>query len=298
MKTSIRTRFNIGLFFFLVIILLLSIFSVHYMYVLSGKTSAILKENQYSVVFARDMSECLTNVNQEITNCILTNKVPDRTYFDKEFKLFDKSLKLEKNNLTEVGEDKLASDIETGFIEYRDSVLRLVNSSISTAKVINLQKKFNNLYQELILLSQMNEKAAEVKTNDAKMTAKNASLQMTIVGTICFLIAFVFTFSFASYFNERFFQLYNGIKEIASNNYGQRLYFKGKDEFHEISLLFNEMATKLSENNQKNVSSLKTDKEKELTTNDIQDLKSILYRIKNIEEQAEKVISKFEKKEI
>jgi methyl-accepting chemotaxis protein len=144
----------------------------------------------------------------------------------------------------------------------------------------------------------MNEKAAELKTNDAKMTAKNASLQMTIVGSICFLIAFVFTFSFASYFNERFFQLYNGIKEIASSNYGHRLYFKGKDEFYEISLLFNEMAAKLSENNQKIDSSLQTDKEKKLTINDIQELKSILFRIKNIEEQAEKVISKFENKSI
>jgi len=298
MKTSIRKRFNIGLFFFLVIILLLSIFSVHYMYVLSGKTSSILKENQYSVVFARDMSECLTNVNQEITNCLLTNKVSDRTYFNKEFKLFDKSLQLEKNNITEVGEDKLASDIETGFIEYRDSVLRLVNSSISAVKVLNLQNKFYNLYHELILLSQMNEKAAEVKTNDAKMTAKNASLQMTIVGTICFLIAFVFTFSFASYFKERFFQLYNGIKEIASNNYGHRLYFKGKDEFYEISLLFNEMAEKLSENNQKMPLTIQTGSEKVNSIKDIQELKAVLNRIKNIEEQAEKLISKFEKKEI
>ena len=74
---------------------------------------------------------------------------------------------------------------------------------------------------------------------------------MTIIGTLCFLIAYGFTFIFSSYFNERFFQLYNGIKEIVSSNYNQRLYLDGKDEFYEISLVFNEMADKLNENKQK-----------------------------------------------
>ena len=74
---------------------------------------------------------------------------------------------------------------------------------------------------------------------------------MTILGTLCFLIALSFTYSFASYFNERFFQLHNGIKEIVSSNYGQRLHFDGKDEFYEIALVFNEMAEKLNENKTK-----------------------------------------------
>ena len=74
---------------------------------------------------------------------------------------------------------------------------------------------------------------------------------MTILASLCFLIGMSFTFSFASYFNQRFFQLYNGIKEIVSSNFDQRLYFEGNDEFYEISLVFNEMADKLKKNKQK-----------------------------------------------
>ena len=48
-----------------------------------------------------------------------------------------------------------------------------------------------------------------------------------------------------------FFRLYNGIKEIVSSNYSQRLNFDGNDELYEISLVFNEMAEKLNENKQK-----------------------------------------------
>ena len=129
MKTSIRsTRFTMGMVLFLVIILLLSISSAYYLNRLSGKTNAILKENHYSVVYAQDMSEDLTNINQEIIICFLTNKNPDTLVINKEFMLFTKSLELEKNNITEPGEDKLVSGIETDYIEYRDSVLKFIKS--------------------------------------------------------------------------------------------------------------------------------------------------------------------------
>jgi hypothetical protein len=251
---------------------------------LSRKTSAILKENHYSVIFARDMSGNLININQEITNCFLANKNPDTLIINKELKLFNKSLQLEQNNITEIGEDKLVSDIESGFNEYIYFVEKIINSPKSVNKIIYLQKKFDSLYQNLMFLSEMNEKAIEEKTEDAKVSAKKASIQVSFIGAFCFLIAYGFTFSFASYFNERFYQLYNGIKEIVSSNYSQKLYFKGKDE----------MAEKLSDNNQKKALTLQLDSGKEYNINDIQELKEILIRLKSIEVQTVELISKLE----
>ena len=297
MKTSIRsTRFTMGMVLFLVIILLLSVSSAYYLNRLSGKTNAILKENHYSVVYARDMSENLTNINQEIISYFLTNKNPDTLVINKEFMLFDKSLKLEKNNLTEPGEDKLVSVIETDYIEYRDYVLKFIKSPDPVIKDLYLQKKFDSLYQQLMLLSQMNEKAIEEKTDDAKVSAKKATLQMTFIGTLCFLIAYGFTFIFSSYFNERFYKLYNGIKEIDSSDYSQKLYLDGNDELYEISLVFNEMAEKLNANKQKLSVTLREDSGKNIISNDIEELKKALSRIKSIEEQTTTLISKLEKK--
>ena len=79
MKNSIRTRFTMGMIFLFVIILVLSVFSGYYLNKLSNKTSAILKENYFSVVYAREMSEGIININQEIINCFLTKKYPDST---------------------------------------------------------------------------------------------------------------------------------------------------------------------------------------------------------------------------
>jgi len=50
----------------------------------------------------------------------------------------------------------------------------------------------------------------------------------------------------------------------------------------------------LDENHQKIAVTLQTEKEKTYTKSEIQELKSVLLRIKSIEEQAESLISKLE----
>jgi len=295
MKLSIRSKFSVGMVF-LVIILVLSIFSAYYMNKMSMETSAILKENYLSVVYAREMAEGLTYINQEITNCIITNKNSDSIYIKKELNIIDKSLLLEKNNITEPGEDKLVYGIETGYKEYRDSVVIFFKSPQPVSKALYVQKKFDELYHQLMLLSQMNGKAIELKTDNNKISSQDALTQMTIIATLCFIIALFYSYSFASYSNERFFQLYNGIKEIAKSDYKNRLYIEGTDEIYEISKVFNEMAEKLIENKQKMSVPLLSDLEKAYTMNDIQELKSMLIRMKNIEEQATALISIFENK--
>jgi methyl-accepting chemotaxis protein len=297
MKLSIRTKFALGMVFMFIIILTLLGFSAFYLNKMSGKTGAILKENYLSVVYAREMTEGLVNINQEIISDFIAEKSPDIQLIDKELAAIDHSLQLEKNNITETGEDKLVSGIEKGIEEYRDSVKSYLDSPKMANQVLYLQKKLGLLSQQLVLLSQMNGKAIEVKTDEAKAYSVSALTQMSVLGTLCFLIALSFIYSFASYFNERFFQLYNGIKEIVSSNYGQRLYFDGMDEFYEISLLFNQMAEKLTENESKDPMEVDFSPEfvDDESSNELQELKSLLFRMKTIEKQAEETISKFEK---
>jgi two-component system, NtrC family, sensor histidine kinase KinB len=296
MRNSIRTRFTLGMIFLFIIISVLSVFSGYYLNKLSDKTSAILKENYLSVVYAREMSEGIMNINQEITTCFLTKRKPDSLKIAKELNLIKQSLISEKNNITEPGEDKLVAGIETEYIEYTDSVSTIVKSPKPITGVLFLQNKSGDLYQQLSILSQMNGKALEVKTDDAKASSKSALTKMTILATLCFLIGMSFTFSFASYFNRRFFQLYNGLKEVVSSDFHERLFFDGNDEFFEISLVVNEMADKLKNNKQKMAVTLQAEAMKGINPNDIEELKKMLFRLKMMEEQAAALLSKFESK--
>ncbi len=296
MKTSIRMKFILGMVFLFIIILVLIGFSAFYLNKLSTKTGAILKENYVSVVYAREMTKGITNINQEITTSFLMNRKVDSLSVNNEMNSVSKMLQLEINNITEPGEDKLVASIKTGIDEYRQSVENYIKSPRQVESILQLQNSFVSLHQQLEVLSQMNGKAIEAKTDDAKASAKSALTQMTILGSLCFLIAFSFIYSFASYFNERFSQLYNGIKEIVSNNFGQRLYFDGTDEFYEISLVFNEMAEKLHESNPKMSVPLSDDFEDDTSSDDLWELKTVLARMKSLEEQAKEVISKIDNK--
>lgn len=294
MKNSILSKkFIMGMVLFLTIILLISVSSVFYINKLSGKTSAILRENHYSAVYARDMSENLTKINLEITNCLYLNKYPDSILINKQMKLFANTLQSEKNNITENGEDKLAMDIEKGFNDYQSYVEDFMKTQNTVSKVTSLQTKFETLYQHLMLLSQINEEAIAEKTNAAKIFAKKASIQMSLIATICFIVAYGFSFSFGSYFDNRFFMLYDGIKEMASSKYQQRLSFKGNDEFHEISTIINEMAEKLAENSEKMALFLRSTSQNSAFTDDIEELRNMLERMKSIEQKAVQLLSKF-----
>lgn len=296
MRKTVRLRFISGVVFFLVIIILLSVLSAFYLNKLSEKTDKILKENHDSVVYSRDMTESITLINQEILRYYFTNQNPDTKLINNEIIAFKKSLELEKNNIKESGEDKLVLNIEKEFNDYAKEISDFEKSPKSQQERFSLQNRFGNLYQLLNLLSQMNEKAIEVKTGDARITAKNASIQMSVAAAICILVAFSFTYSFSSYFNERFTKLYDGIKEIGSNNYGQRLYFEGKDEFYEISLVFNEMAEKLNEKNDNQKVTEIQDSEKLNYANNIAELKILLLRLKSVEDQANELIGQFDNK--
>jgi two-component system, NtrC family, sensor histidine kinase KinB len=294
MKSSIRTKFSLGMIFLFMIILVLSVFSGFYVNKLSKKTGAILKENYLSVVYARDMSEGTDIISQEITRSYLMRKSSDSSLIQIQLSIINKALQAEKNNITEPGEGELVTKIEYRFKEYCDSVMKFMKPK-SSENILWLQNISGDLHQQLVFLSQMNGNAIQAKTEDAKTSAKNAWAQMTFLGTICFLIALTFTYNFASFFNKRFFQLYNGIKELVASNYDQRLHFEGKDEFYEISLVINEMAEKLSKCDQKTAAILRVNDEEEISSRDVKQLKEMLSRIKSIEEQAAALISRFEK---
>ena len=296
MKHSIRTRFILGMIFLFIIILVLSVFSGYYLNKLSNKTSAILKENYLSVVYAREMSESITNINQEIITGFLTNRSSDSLKIAGELSLINKSLLAEKNNITEPGEAKLVSDIDVGYLAFKESVLKIIKSPKSDSEMLSIQNKSRELYQQLLLLSEMNGKAIEVKTDDAKASSKSALAQMTILATVCFLIGMSFIYSFASYFNQRFFELYNGIKQVFPGTFKQGPRFRGEDEFYEISLVFNEMAERLKKNEQKMSVTLQDNAENVKNSDELEELKKMLLRIKSMEAEAAALISKIEKR--
>ena len=107
-----------------------------------------------------------------------------------------------------------------------------------------------------ITFMQLNMTAIEHRNTKATATADEAVILVSLVGTLCFLIAFSFVVNFPSYIANPVKELIKGIKEIANRNYSKRLVFAAKDEFGDLADAFNQMASKLDEYENSNLASI------------------------------------------
>ncbi|GAB3712741.1 ATP-binding protein [Spirosoma flavus] len=213
---TIKAKIALSLTFLFSIILLLGGLGVYYLNRLSDDSQAILKDNYISVEFATNMQKALANLNDR-------DALAD----------FDENLKKQERNITEVGEQKITALLRRDFNRLR------INKSDTLI--------INQIQQNLFALDELNREAIVRKSETAKQTADDALLWLTVVATLCVLVVFSFVVNIPSYIANPVRELTQGIKQIASRNFEQRLHIRSSDEFGELARSFNSMAQKLDE---------------------------------------------------
>ncbi|GAA0884666.1 ATP-binding protein [Sphingobacterium siyangense subsp. cladoniae] len=215
MKLKAKLTFGVGFLFFM--ILLLAIVSGYYVYRLKKDTNNILVDNYNTLHYSRNMLLALEDLH--------TN--------GKSIALFEHNLSLQKRNVTEPGERAVTERVDHHFLSLAK---QLKDSTIAA-----------DLHKDIFKLMYLNMQAIENKNNIANATAEKAILAISIVGAICFMIAFVLLVNLPLAIAGPIVQLTDSIKQIAAGNYRRRLHFKRKDEFGEVAQSFNTMAQKLEE---------------------------------------------------
>jgi PAS domain S-box-containing protein len=215
MKLKAKLTFGVGFLFFM--ILLLAIVSGYYVYRLKKDTNNILVDNYNTLHYSRNMLLALEDLH--------TN--------GKSIALFEHNLRLQKRNVTEPGERTVTERVGQHFLSLK--------KQLKDAKIAA------DLNKDIFQLMYLNMQAIEYKNNIANATAEKAILAISIVGAICFMIAFVLLVNLPLAIAGPIVQLTDSIKQIAAGNYKRRLHFKRKDEFGEVAQSFNTMAQKLEE---------------------------------------------------
>lgn len=230
MKTKSKLSIGIGLLF--VMIVLLTTLSIFYINKLSNDSKNILVANYNTIDYCRKM-EIALNDGIEIPN----NK-----------QLFLNSLQLQQKNITELGEKELTDELWNHFQELvvkpqDTTILKEVRNDITAVMLLNMQ-------------------AIERKSNIANITAQKSVFWITISGTICFLAAFIMFVNLPGSIANPIQELTNSIKQIAAQNYSQRVHFSGHDEFAELAASFNSMAEKLEAYQLSNLEKLMMEKKR------------------------------------
>ena len=214
---KIKTKLNIGVGLLFMMILVLSVLSGWYINLLKKDTNNILKANYNTLQFSRNMLLALEEINSDPLA----------------FSVFEKHLKQQQKNVTEPGEREATDNVAVHFEALKKDAANL-----------GLQ---TSIRKDLAELMQINMSAIEHKSTVADSTAKNAIIVISSVGMVCFIIAFILMVNLPSNIADPIKSLTESIKQIANQNYKERVHFESRSEFGDLANSFNTMAEKLQE---------------------------------------------------
>lgn len=286
MKLKLQTKLYLGFSFLFLIIVIIWVFSSVYIFKLSSDSDAMLRDNYKSVVAMKDLSISLDEM-KDIQSEFFFHK--PSSYTDSIYSLkirdFEKNLRAEENNITEVGEKELVILLTNSFYEYTNHFTSIRNDSLTVNKsyFFDLLQEYNEVKKYITGISDLNMEAIIKKNDKLKQTSNKAFMYISIVGTVFFLISFSILMNFPRNIADPVKELTKGIREIARKNYDQQLHINSKDEFGELAKAFNTMAIKLNEFEKSNLYKILFEKKR---------IESIISNIKDA------IIGLDEKKEI
>jgi PAS domain S-box-containing protein len=236
---SIKNKLRAGIGFLFLMALVSSGLADYYLTRLSTDSKVILKDNYRSLIYAKNIGQILDEPGNSILSVAKLKVIQD-------------NISLEEHNITEVGEQKLADSLQSIFNQLKQNL----NDPATT--VIEKSKMKGVMYS----IIQLNMNAIEHKNAVAHKTADQAIIIVSLIGSLCFLIAFSFAVNFPSYIANPVRELISGIRAIANKNYNKRLLFNSKDEFGEVAEAFNQMARKLNDYETSNLASILFEKKR------------------------------------
>ncbi|WP_222167122.1 sensor histidine kinase [Edaphocola aurantiacus] len=215
---NIKTKLLSGVGLLFALILILAATSVYYVNALKRDTHNILVDNYNTLEYGRSM-------------LLAIDRIPIAS--GAAIQQLESSLDKQQQNITEQGEREV-----TGRIGNHIALLKAAPGDTQSKAMLR---------SEISELMRLNMAAIERKNDLANSTAKAAIFWISVVGTFCFLIAFVLLVNLPSNIANPIKELTESIREIAQQNYKKRVHFESSGEFGALARSFNTMAEKLEE---------------------------------------------------
>jgi methyl-accepting chemotaxis protein len=248
---TIKRKLNLGLGFLFLIIFALGGFCSYYIQKLSQEADNILKDNYNSLVYSRNMLSALDDIRNSMTNGVFNqsgnNGLSD--YFLNVFETgrveFEKSLKAENGNITEIHETEVVDRLNKDYALFLNLCGRIMkgtgNPSMNYGEFLpayeKLARSVNSIYN--INMQAVVRKSQATQRDSAKIIS-----YMAVIGVFCILLAFGYFWYFPFYISNTISVLSDKMKVLLKNN-DLKLDIKTNDEtyvlFHAINLLENKL---------------------------------------------------------
>jgi signal transduction histidine kinase len=213
----IKTKITSGVGLLFLMIIFLATVSGWYVNQLKKDTNNILVANYNTLQYSRNMLLALEDSSL------------DASILD----FFQENLDKQVLNVTEKGEKEATKLL----IKHFSLLVQDPSNSIL----------ISSIRQDISELMRLNMEAIEMKSDIADATAHKAMIMISVVGTLCFIIAFVLLINMPSNIADPIKELTESIRQIADENYKKRVHFESHNEFGDLAKSFNTMAQKLEE---------------------------------------------------
>ncbi|GGH23735.1 PAS domain-containing sensor histidine kinase [Dyadobacter endophyticus] len=230
MKIKTKLRLGIGLLFAMITVL--AVVGIRQVSLLSADSRNILIANHNSLEYSRQMLRALDEL-QVHAGALDT---------------FKKNLEAQQKNITEIGEKELTEQLTDHFEKLK--------MNVRDREMVEL------IRNDALEIMSINLDAINRKSQIAGQTAKSSMVWIGITGTLCFIIAFTLFVNLPGNIANPIRELTESIRQIANENYTERVHFGSGDEYGQLAQSFNTMAEKLEEYNSSNLARLMIEKKR------------------------------------
>jgi two-component system, NtrC family, sensor histidine kinase KinB len=250
---TLKTKIVWGLaFLFLIIFGLVGVCS-YYVGRLGEETNNILKDNYYSVGYARSMLSSLDDMSTAVASALpgpggggAMSAYYGRT-FDSGRTIFELNLKSENGNITEIHEKEYVEALNKDYDSYLKLCLQIKEGQGGAITFDTLRSAGDRLRHTINAIYDVNMQAVVRKSQLAGHDSSRFVTSMAIIGSICILLALVYFWYFPVYISTTISYLAERMKKLVKGA-GITFDMETKDEafiiLHGIGLLENKLGVR------------------------------------------------------
>jgi two-component system, NtrC family, sensor histidine kinase KinB len=235
---NMKKKLSLGLGFLFFIIIAIAFFSSYYIQKLSRDSENILKNNYDTIVYSKKMIVALDDIMASI-NIQMNAPSKDggeshysRRLFESGKAEFDRNLKAENNNITEIQEKEYVDTLNR-FYESFLALCRKIQAGQGTKALYvgELLPSYEKLRYTLIAINDLNMQAVVRKNRIMKHDSRGIIISMSLIGAVCIVLAFAYFWYFPFYISNSLMFLSNKARGLVEKA-GMTLDIDSDDEFH------------------------------------------------------------------
>ena len=235
-----KKKLSLGLGFLFLIIFVLVIFCSYYIGKLAQEAGNILKDNYNSLVYSKNMISSLEDLRTAVTSIIFSqNEAKKKSdyfghLFEKARTEFEKNLKAENENITEIHENVYVEVINKNYDIFLKLCQQIKTGSGSNAMYFNeFQPTFQQLKKSIDNIHDINMLAVVRNSQTTKHDSKRTSDYMAVIGIFCLILAFAYFWYFPIYISNSISYLAEKMRQLLKKM-GMTLDIKINDELFVI----------------------------------------------------------------